>query len=58
MSTKALVVCATGITPEQKKSIARKVNDLGGEFTGDLTDEVTHMVCEVCWPWTNKIKVF
>jgi hypothetical protein len=40
------VVCSTGIDPLEKKELQRKVAQLLGEFKGDLTSDVTHLVAQ------------
>ena len=40
------VVCSTGIDPSEKQELQRKVAQLLGEFKGDLTSDVTHLVAQ------------
>ena len=40
------VVCSTGIDPSGKQELQRKVAQLLGEFKGDLTSDVTHLIAQ------------
>ncbi len=40
------VVCSTGIGASEKQELQRKVAQLLGDFKGDLTSDVTHLVAQ------------
>lgn len=41
---KGMVLCASNITPSQKKEIEEMIVALNGKFTYDLTDDTTHLI--------------
>ena len=55
--TNRLVVCSTGLTSEQRRSLDTAVASLAGaEYDGNLTDRTTHLVAVRSAPMTEKLR--
>ncbi|KAJ1960688.1 protein kinase activating protein dpb11, partial [Dimargaris xerosporica] len=40
------LVCSTGLALDQKRSLAKRIIELGGEYTGDYTEDVNVLLAE------------
>uniref|UniRef100_A0A7E4VJA1 DNA topoisomerase 2-binding protein 1 n=1 Tax=Panagrellus redivivus TaxID=6233 RepID=A0A7E4VJA1_PANRE len=56
-SLKGLLITCTGLTADERKTLATKIKHMGGVFSGSMSDTTTHLIAMECNSTSEKYRL-